>query len=80
MDLALLDVNLPGMDGLECLRALRELQPELPALLFSGAPLDDDRERAASTLRAGFLQKPVRLRALLEAVEALLAPGLHQRM
>jgi nitrogen-specific signal transduction histidine kinase/CheY-like chemotaxis protein len=39
-DLVLLDLNMPGMDGLETLRRLRHLRPDLPVLLATGR-LDD---------------------------------------
>ena len=43
VDLVLLDLNMPGMNGLETLRHLRELRPGLPVLLATGF-LDPDTE------------------------------------
>src|SRR5512144_2530850 len=37
-DLVVSDVQMPGMDGVDLLRALHELDPDLPVLLLSGAP------------------------------------------
>lgn len=42
-DIAILDLGLPGMEGLALLRALREAQPELPVLLLSRAGEEPDR-------------------------------------
>lgn len=53
------DINMPGMDGLELLREIRSLRPELPVLMVT-AYGDDDRKRRADELgAAAFLSKPV---------------------
>jgi len=53
------DINIPGMDGLELLREIRSLRPELPVLMVT-AYGDDDRKRRADELgAAAFLSKPV---------------------
>ena len=40
------DINMPGMDGLELLREVRRLRPELPVLMVT-AYGDDERSRRA---------------------------------
>jgi len=58
IDLVLLDVKLPGMDGLEVLQKLKELRPDLPVVMISG---HGDLETAVLAVRRGaydFLQKP----------------------
>lgn len=62
------DVSLPGMDGLALIRALRETQPGLPALLVSGyaaAALGVD----LAAERIGFLAKPFSPAELLAACQ-----------
>ena len=34
-DLVILDINMPGMNGIEVLRQMKEIQPELPVILSS---------------------------------------------
>jgi two-component system, cell cycle sensor histidine kinase and response regulator CckA len=68
----LVDVNMPGMNGLEFVRALRQLGCEAPALLASGnltRPQRDDAERIGVR---HFLQKPFRATLLLETLAAIL--------
>ena len=62
-DLVLSDVIMPGVNGLELLDRVRSLVPELPVLLMSGAPLDQNEilERGA----ADFIMKPLELNDLL---------------
>jgi CheY-like chemotaxis protein len=53
------DINMPGMDGLELLREVKQLRPDLPVLMVT-AYGDDDRKRRADELgAAAFLAKPV---------------------
>jgi two-component system, NtrC family, nitrogen regulation response regulator NtrX len=58
VDIVLLDVKLPGMDGLEVLQKLKELRPSLPVVMISG---HGDLDTAVLAVRRGaydFLQKP----------------------
>jgi putative nucleotidyltransferase with HDIG domain len=60
VDLLLSDVNMPGMNGLDLLRTVKAVAPELPFILVSGAC---DLPIAQAALRAGatdYLLKPVR--------------------
>ena len=53
------DINMPGMDGLELLRVIKERRPELPVMMVT-AYGDDERRRHARGLGAfDFITKPV---------------------
>jgi CheY-like chemotaxis protein len=71
LDLVLLDVIMPGIDGVEVFRRLRELSPELPVLFSSGYRKDYEVEVALSKPSCDFIQKPYSMVELLQKVEKL---------
>ena len=68
-DIAVLDFNMPGIDGAELARRLHALRPDMPLLLLSSS----DGAEAASHLFSARLNKPVRRMHLLEALMAALS-------
>lgn len=75
VDLTITDVRMPGMDGWELGRRLRERWPELPVLYLSGYDGEVDRFVEARTPRAGFMTKPFDPDELLWRVALLLDQG-----
>jgi len=70
VDLVILDLDMPQMDGEQAFRRLHALAPELPVLISSGY-IDGDRERALRDAGVdGLLPKPYDSSALLKAVRA----------
>ncbi len=73
-DVILMDINLPGMSGLDALRLLRE-EPQtrpIPVIALTAAATDRDKQRG---IQAGFyryLTKPVKLEELVSALGELL--------
>jgi signal transduction histidine kinase len=67
VDLVLLDLMMPGMDGLEVLAALRKLDAAVRVVLMSGYVAEDRRDQLAAESTAAFLRKPFTL-ADLEAL------------
>jgi signal transduction histidine kinase/CheY-like chemotaxis protein len=75
--LILMDVQLPGMDGLAALRALRAM-PETtttPVIAVTAFAMKDDRERLLSAGFNGYLEKPVNVRELPSFLRTYLAPS-----
>lgn len=66
----LLDINMPGMSGLELLERLRRDGLEMPAVLLTASRDERLRLRAEALGAVGFLTKPVTGAALLAAVAA----------
>jgi PAS domain S-box-containing protein len=71
-DLVLLDMTMPGFDGLEVLRAIRRLRRDLPVLLSSGYGRERVRHVLAEDDACAFIQKPYRRRELLGSTGAML--------
>ncbi len=70
-DLVLMDIMMPGVDGNEATRRLRELDVAwsgLPVVALSAAVFDEDRDAALSAGMDDFLEKPVRLDVLEETI------------
>lgn len=71
-DLVLLDLGLPGRDGLEILTARRKLNAQCPVLILSSRDSIDDRVRGLMAGADDYLVKPFALAELLARVQALL--------
>jgi two-component system response regulator GlrR len=73
-DLAVFDIQLPGMDGLKALGLIAEKRPSLPVVLVTAC--GDVREAEARRLGArGFLRKPFSASEFLECVGSALGTG-----
>jgi len=73
----LLDVSMPGMDGLELQRHLVESGRRLPIVFISAQASEREERVALAAGAAGFLRKPVSKEALLNAIRmALEGPAL----
>ena len=57
--LVLLDVNMPGLDGLSCLAVLRERHPDVTVVLFTGTDDPDTIERGMATGAAAYIAKSI---------------------
>lgn len=74
-DLVVLDVLMPGMDGLTACRRLRAAYPALPVLMLTARDLTGDRVAGLDAGADDYLAKPFELDELLARVRALLRRG-----
>jgi len=74
-DLVLMDVQMPGMDGLEATRALRQMDDEeeepLPIVAMTAHAGPEDREMCLAAGMSGYLAKPLDFAELNRVVESL---------
>ena len=83
-DLLFLDIYMPGMDGFETMRMVRQQRPQIPIIVISGRPISSEADSAPDFLTmatklgaVSSLQKPFRPADLLAAVTACLEAAKH---
>lgn len=75
-DLILLDLRMPGMDGVECLRHLKSQRAEVPVVVVTAIDDEAVAARCATLGAAHYLVKPFHLESLRKTIEACLQkPG-----
>ncbi len=74
-NLILMDIQLPGMSGVDALKALRA-EPEtagMPVIAVTASVMQQDRQQIMRAGFDGFIEKPINLRKLLDTVQQALA-------
>ncbi len=77
---AIVDVKLPGMSGLEVSRAIRQLDPRLKIVMISGYHYEEDQpiqEGMRQRIYRGFISKPFELEDVSTLVRKVLAESEH---
>jgi two-component system cell cycle response regulator DivK len=73
-DLVLMDIQLPGINGIEALRQVRA-DPgcaRIPVVAFTASVTSTDRSQISAAGFDGFLSKPINLKEFLDTVKRLL--------
>jgi two-component system cell cycle response regulator DivK len=76
-DLVLMDIQLPGINGIEALRQVRA-DPDcarIPIVAFTASVMSADRSQITAAGFDGFLGKPINLKEFLETIKQVLATG-----
>lgn len=68
IDLVLMDIKMPVMDGLEATAKIREAHPELPIIALTANAFDSDRQLALKAGCNDFLSKPVSSEKCLQTI------------
>ena len=70
-DLVLMDIQLPGMSGIDALKALRAepATAAIPVVAITASVMQQDRQQIMNAGFDGFIEKPVNLKNLLDAVQ-----------
>jgi CheY-like chemotaxis protein len=78
-DLVLMDVQMPGMDGLEVAARIRREERgggrHVPILAMTAYAMKGDRERCLEAGMDGYVAKPIQPRELFEAIDSLIPPA-----
>lgn len=76
IDLILMDMRLPGMDGMTATRLLKD-DPRthgIPIIALTASAMKGDEQRMRAGGCSGYVAKPIRYQTLLKAIEEVLAP------
>jgi len=70
-DLILMDIQLPGMSGIDALKALRAAPATagIPVIAITASVMQQDRQQIMSAGFNGFIEKPINLRNFLDTVQ-----------
>jgi PAS domain S-box-containing protein len=75
IDLVILDMIMPGMDGGKTFDRIREIQPEIPVMLSSGYAINGQAEKIMRRGCNGFIQKPFNIFEFSKQVRKILDEG-----
>ena len=72
VDLVLLDVNMPRMNGLECLKAIKSYDPSIIVIIMTAFSTIEDAVKAIKSGAYNYLAKPIKHQAVVEMVQRAL--------
>ncbi len=75
-DLILMDIQLPGMDGLEATRIIKQdpVLNGIPVIALTSYAMQGDEEKAKFAGCTGYVAKPIDTRSFLEVIDGYLGP------
>lgn len=68
-DVMVLDLKMPGIDGMEVLRRMKKLYPKVQVIILTGHGSSKDEDQARRLGAFEYLQKPVNLEDLVEVLK-----------
>jgi len=72
-DIALMDIKMPGMDGVETYKRIKTIQPDIAAIMMTGFSVEDRIQEALREGALAVLTKPLDVDRLLELIEEAVA-------
>lgn len=69
IDLVLMDLQMPEMNGYEATKIMKAIDPDLPIVAQTAFAMSDDREKALEAGCDDYLAKPIKSKDLLNTVE-----------
>jgi len=77
LDIAILDIAMPGMDGLQAIAEFGRARPELPVIVLSSSERPDDVRHALAQGALGYVPKSASQHTLLAAISLVLSGDLY---
>jgi|KBSSwiStaDraftv2_1062776.scaffolds.fasta_scaffold42086_3 DNA-binding NarL/FixJ family response regulator len=75
LDLALVDLTMPGMEGAQTIGALRRRYPAIPMIVLSGVDVAGSAQAVLRAGASGFIPKTAMSKVMLQAIRLVLAGG-----
>lgn len=72
IDIVLMDIKMPVMNGYDATRLIKQMRPGLPVIVQTAFTSADERQKAGSAGCDAYITKPVKKNELLELIGALL--------
>jgi CheY-like chemotaxis protein len=72
IDLILMDINMPKLDGFETTRRIKEIKKDIPILAQTALNLEDAKDKAAEVGCDDFILKPIKLNVFLSKLDSYL--------
>jgi PAS domain S-box-containing protein len=72
IDLVILDLNMPGMGGQQCLKELLPIDPDIKVIISSGYSFNETIKKTIESGARGFISKPYQLKDMVEKVRQVL--------
>lgn len=69
-DVAVVDLQMPGIDGIEVQKRLKDLQPDLPCIVLTGHGSVENALESGKYNAFKFLSKPIDMDTLIETIQA----------
>ncbi|PKQ62297.1 hypothetical protein BZG02_13370 [Labilibaculum filiforme] len=71
IDLILMDINMPEMDGFEATKRIREFNKNIPIIAQTAYALSHDKEKILASGFDNYISKPFNKNTLLETIKSL---------
>jgi len=70
-DIALIDIELPDIKGVDLLKTLRQIQPKMVKIIITGHPSIENAMKSVNEKADGYLLKPVNMAEMLEMIKKI---------
>jgi len=74
IDLILMDIKMPEMDGLTATKKIREIDPNVPIIAQTAYAMSEDKNKCLKAGCNDYLTKPINYRLLLSTIDKYLTP------